>query len=59
MQIDVINAELPKQCLEILRNVYNHPNTNEHTRHYVRFELQKLFGRDTDIKGFLEDESPL
>ena len=59
VKIDLINATLPKQCLEIVRNVYQHPQTNEHTKHYIRFELQKLFGRDTDIIGFLKDNEPL
>lgn len=59
VKIDVINAELPQQCLEIIKNVYNHPNTNKHTKHYIRFEMQKLFGREYDIKGYLENKSPL
>jgi hypothetical protein len=55
-KIDVINADLPMKCLDIIKNVYNHPNTNKHTRHYIRFELQKLFGRDYDIRGYLEEK---
>jgi hypothetical protein len=56
VKIDVINADLPMKCLDIIKNVYNHPNTNKHTRHYIRFELQKLFGRDYDIRGYLEEK---
>ncbi len=55
MQIDLINADLPQRCLDILKNVYNHPQTNKHTKHIIRFELQKLLGRDTDIKAYLEE----
>lgn len=57
--IDVINANFPKQCMEMVRNIYNHEKTNEHTRHIIRFELQKIFGRGTDIVGFLEDDELL
>jgi hypothetical protein len=59
VKIDVINAELPKQCLEIIRNVYQHERTNSHTKHYIRFEMQKLFGRDVDVRSFLEGKDDL
>lgn len=59
VKIDVINAHFPKQLMEMTRNIYNHEQTNKHTRHIIRLELQKIFGRDTDIRGFLEDDEPL
>lgn len=58
-KIDIINAHFPKQLMEMVRNIYNHEQTNGHTRHLIRFELQKIFGTDTDIRGFLEDDEPL
>lgn len=58
-KIDIINAHFPKQLMEMVRNIYNHERTNEHTRHIIRLELQKIFGRDTDIVGFLNDDEPL
>jgi len=58
-KIDVINADLPQKCLNIVKSVYQHEQTNKHTRHLIRFEMQKLFGRDTDIVGFLEGEEDL
>lgn len=59
IKIDIINAHFPKQLMEMVRTIYQHERTNEHTRHLIRFELQKIFGRDTDIVGFLEDDEPL
>lgn len=59
VKIDIINAHFPKQLMEMVRTIYQHERTNEHTRHLIRFELQKIFGRDTDIVGFLEDDEPL
>ncbi len=58
-KIDVINADFPQRCMEMVRKIYNHEQTNEHTRHIIRFELQDIFGRDTDIVGFLNDDEPL
>ena len=59
VKIDLINADLPQKCLNIIKTIYQHEQTNRHTRHLIRFELQKLFGRDTDIRGFLEGEEDL
>jgi len=59
IKIDIINAHFPKQLMEMVRSIYQHERTNEHTKHLIRFELQKIFGRDTDIIGFLEDDEPL
>lgn len=59
IKIDIINAHFPKQLMEMVRSIYRHERTNEHTRHLIRFELQKIFGRDTDIVGFLKDDEPL
>ncbi|WP_179107170.1 hypothetical protein [Sediminibacillus massiliensis] len=57
MKIDVINGHLPKQCMEMVRNIYNHPNTNKHTKQFIRFELQRILGREYDIKGYLQEKS--
>ena len=54
VRINVINADLPQRVLDIIKEVYNHPQTNEHTRHVIRFELHKLFGREYDIYNFLK-----
>lgn len=59
IKIDVINADFPKKCMEMVREIYKHEKTNKHTKHLIRFELQKIFGRDTDILGFLKDDEPL
>lgn len=59
VKIDMINADLPNKCLNIVKDVYNHPNTNSFTKDYIRFELQKLFGRDVDVKGWLDGDEEL
>jgi len=59
LKIDVINAELPKQLLELVRNVYQHEQTNRHTRHAIRFELQRVLGKEYDVIGFLNSKEPL
>jgi len=53
-KIDIINAEFPRQCLNLICNVYQDKNTNQHTQHYLRFELQKIFGTEYDVIGFLK-----
>ncbi|OEH86245.1 hypothetical protein BHU72_11975 [Desulfuribacillus stibiiarsenatis] len=55
IKIDLKDIGLPRQCLEMVARIYNHPNTNNHTKDYIRFELQSMLGRDYDIKGFLDD----
>lgn len=57
-KIDLINAELSKQCLEMVRNVYQDKHTNEHTRDFIVFEMRKIF-TEHDVIGFLKDKSPL
>ena len=59
VKIDLINADLPQKCLNIIKTIYQHEQANRHTRHLLRFEFQKLFGRDTDIRGFLEGDEDL
>lgn len=59
IKIDVINANFPNQCMEMIRTIYQHERTNKHTKDLIRFELQKIFGRDTNVRGFLEDDEPL
>jgi hypothetical protein len=54
MKIDLSDVGMVRKCLYMVRDIYNHPNTNEHTKDFIRFELQKLLGREYDIKGFLD-----
>lgn len=54
--IDLKDIGLPRQCLQMVKNIYNHPNTNQHTRDYIRFELQKILGREYDVVEFLKNK---
>ncbi|CAM3730318.1 hypothetical protein [Mesobacillus zeae] len=54
--IDLKDVGLPRQVLLLIKRVYNDPNTNRHTKDLIRFELQKLLGREFDIKGFLNNQ---
>lgn len=54
--LDLKDVGLPRQLLYLVRNVYNHPNTNSHTKDYIRFELQRVLGREFDIKNFLDSK---
>lgn len=53
MKIDLSDVGLPRKCLEVLGRVYNHPNTNKHTKDFIRFELQRILGREYDVKEYL------
>ncbi|WP_157800949.1 hypothetical protein [Bacillus solitudinis] len=55
MEIDLKDVGLPRQCLELVARVYNHPNSNKHTQDFIRFELQRVLGREYNIKEFLND----
>lgn len=59
IEIDLINAYLPEQVLNMVKKIYQHEQTNEHTRHLIRFEMQRILGRDTDIVGFLNGNEDL
>ena len=54
--LDLKDVGLPRQLLYLVRNVYNHPNTNSHTKDYIRFELQRVLGRNYDVKSFLDSK---
>lgn len=53
MHIDLKDVGLPRQCLEVLARVYQHPNTNKHTKDFIRIELQRILGKEYDTKEFL------
>jgi hypothetical protein len=55
--IDLKDIGLPKQVLLLIRRIYQDPNTNQHTKELIRFELQKLLGREFDIKEFLNSKN--
>lgn len=55
--IDLKDVGLPKQVLLLIRRIYQDPNTNPHTKEVIRFELQKLLGREFDIKEFLNSKN--
>jgi hypothetical protein len=54
VQIDLKDIGLPRQCLEMVGRIYNHPNTNKHTKEFIRFELQRIMGREYDVKEYLK-----
>jgi hypothetical protein len=53
VKVDLSDVGLPRKCLMMVKDIYNHPNTNSHTKDFIRFEMQKILGRDYDIKKFL------
>lgn len=55
MRVDLKDVGLPRECLEMVARIYNHPNTNKYTRDFIRMELQRILGRDYDIKGYLNN----
>lgn len=54
--LDLKDIGLPRQLLYVVRNIYQHPQTNKHTKDLIRFELQRVLGREFDIKEFLESK---
>lgn len=54
--IDLKDIGLPKELLLLVRRIYQDRNTNEHTKDVIRFELQRLLGREFDIKEFLQEK---
>lgn len=56
IEIDLKDIGLPRQLLYLVRNIYNDPQTNKHTKDLIRFELQRVLGRNFDIKGFLNNK---
>lgn len=56
IEIDLKDIGLPRQLLYLVRNIYNDPQTNKYTKDVIRFELQKLLGREYDIKQFLNSK---
>lgn len=52
--IEIRDMGLPRQLLLLVRDIYNHPQTNDHTKDLIRFELKKLLGDGYDIKNFLQ-----
>ncbi|MDV2883828.1 hypothetical protein RYX45_01450 [Alkalihalophilus pseudofirmus] len=55
MKIDLSDIGLVRESLVLVGRVYNHPDTNQHTKQFIRFELQRLLGNEYDIKGFLNE----
>jgi hypothetical protein len=51
--ISIRDIGLPRQLLLLVKEIYNHPQTNDHTRDLIRFQLKKLLGEEYDIKEFL------
>jgi hypothetical protein len=56
VRIDLSDVGLPRQCLVLVGRIYNHPNTNKHTKDFIRFELQRMFGNEYDYKEFLNHD---
>lgn len=54
VEIDLKDIGLPRQVLLLIRDIYQHPQTNAHTKDLIRFKLKELLGNDFDIKGFLK-----
>ncbi len=53
MKIDLSDIHLVEKLLYIMRDIYQHEQTNEHTKTYIRFVLGKEFPH-LDIHSFLE-----
>lgn len=56
IEINLKDIGLPKEVLLLIRRIYNDPQTNKYTKDVIRFELQKLLGRNYDVKGFLNGD---
>jgi hypothetical protein len=54
--LDLKDIGLPRQLLYTIRTIYQHPQTNKHTKELIRFELQRVLGREFDIREFLESK---
>lgn len=54
IRIDITGAQIVQECMEMTKRIYNHPNTNKHTKDFIRFELQRILGREYDIKEYLK-----
>jgi hypothetical protein len=56
INIDLKDIGLPRELLLLVRRIYNDPQTNKYTKDVIRFELQRLLGRNYDIKKFLQEK---
>jgi hypothetical protein len=56
IEINLKDIGLPRQLLLLVRDIYNDPNTNKHTKDLIRFELQKLLGRGYNVREFLNSK---
>lgn len=57
LTIDLKDIGLPRELLLLVKRIYQDSNTNEHTKSVIRFELQRVLGRDFDIKSFLTGDN--
>lgn len=55
VRITIDGPSIFEQGVFALGRVYNHPQTNKHTKQFIRFELQRILGNDKDIVGFLKE----
>ncbi|MBT2601412.1 MULTISPECIES: hypothetical protein [unclassified Oceanobacillus] len=55
VELELTGARMFEQGVIALGRVYNHPKTHEHVRHFIIFELQKIFGKDYDIMQFFKE----
>jgi hypothetical protein len=56
IEINLKDIGLPRQLLVMVRDIYNDPNTNSHTKDLIRFKLKQFLGDGYDIKGFLNNK---
>lgn len=54
--LDLSHIGLPRKLLLVIKEIYNHPQTNQHTKDLIRFELKKVLGTKYDIKQFLDEQ---
>lgn len=47
---------LPRQLLLLVREIYQDPNTNRHTKEVIYFKLKQFLGDEYDVKGFLNNK---
>jgi hypothetical protein len=53
--LDLSHIGLPRKLLTVIKEIYNHPQTNKHTKDLIRFELKKVLGNEFDIKEYLDE----
>jgi hypothetical protein len=52
-----LDIEWARKILELHTKIYNHPKCPQEIKDLQRLELMRIFGKEFDIKGLLEDDN--